>query len=55
MSVKKAVKKVVDTVKKVATPKVVKTEVVEKTACSNCTGKGEQCSVCTPIFVDTFK
>ena len=55
MSVKKAVKKVVDTVKKAVAPKVVKTETVKTVTCSNCTGKGEQCSVCTPIFVDTFK
>lgn len=56
MSVKKAVKKVVDKVKGVVTPKVavVKTEQV-KSQCANCSSQGEQCSVCTPIFTDTFK
>lgn len=56
MSVKKAVKKVVDKVKGVITPKVtvVKTEKSE-TKCANCSSQGEQCSVCTPTFTDTFK
>lgn len=55
MSVKKAVKKVVEKVKEAVAPKVVKAEVVKTSSCTNCSSKGEQCSVCTPIFVDTFK
>ena len=26
----------------------------EKKVCENCNGSGKQCSVCTPVFVDTF-
>lgn len=56
MSVKKAVKKVVEKVKETVKPKVVKAVVsTEKVVCTNCSSKGEQCSVCTPIFTDTFK
>ena len=57
MTVKKAVKKVVDKVKSVVTPKevtpkVVKTETTPK--CHNCSSHGEQCYICTPVFEDTF-
>lgn len=55
MTVKKVVRKVVDKVKSIVTPKVVvvKTE-VQKTVCSNCNDSGRHCSVCTPVFHDTF-
>lgn len=57
MTVKKAVKKVVDKVKSVVTPKEVTPKVVKtetKPKCHNCSSRGEQCCICTPIFEDTF-
>lgn len=51
------VKKVVDKVKSVVTPKEVTPKVVKtetKPKCHNCSSRGEQCYICTPIFEDTF-
>lgn len=48
------VKKVVEAVKKAVTKRVVAKK-TEDTKCTNCTGNGEQCSVCTVPFEDTFK
>ena len=55
MAVKKAVKKVVVKIKEAITPevKVVKSS-AKKEECANCTSQGEQCSVCSPVFEDTF-
>lgn len=48
-------KRVVDKVKEVVKPKTVKVNKVEevKITCSNCDGS-TQCSVCSPVFRDTF-
>ena len=56
MSVKKVVKKVVASVKKVISKPVVEIAKVEvkENVCSNCENSGKQCSVCTPVFEDTF-
>lgn len=58
MAVKKAVKKVVEKITaKVTVEKPVVTVTKSETKenkCTNCTSKGEQCSICTPIFVDKF-
>ena len=52
-----AVKKVVDAIKKVVTPKivVVKEESVVNNVCPNCENSGLQCAVCSKPFEDTFK
>lgn len=52
-----AVKKIVDVVKKVITPKIVlvKEEEVVSTVCENCNDSGLQCAVCSKPFEDTFK
>lgn len=34
---------------------VKKTEEVQTVVCDNCQDSGVQCSVCTPVFTDTFK
>lgn len=33
---------------------VVAEVVVAKKSCDNCNDSSKQCSVCTPVFVDTF-
>lgn len=53
-----AVKKVVDAIKKVVAPKVVKVvkdEVEVSNVCPNCNDSGLQCAVCSKPFTDTFK
>lgn len=50
--------KVINLIKEIMSKKVVvkKTEQkLETNTCKNCTLNGEHCSVCTPVFVDTFK
>ena len=56
MTIKKVVKKVVASVKKVISKPVVEVAKVEVKllGCYNCDNSGKQCSVCTPVFEDTF-
>jgi hypothetical protein len=35
-------------------PEITETPKPKKAKCDNCDDSGRQCSVCTPIFVDTF-
>lgn len=60
MSVKKVVKKIKEAfLPPKGTGREPKLEVLKtnskEVVCSNCNRSGKDCSVCTPVFVDTFK